>query len=144
MSPMTSPHALLTPALALIVWSLIVWLWMYATRIPAIQRAGIDPGQAREKRALDGLPLKVRQVADNYNHLMEQPTIFYPLVFYGYLAGDQNFACVALAWAYVATRVVHSLIQATVNIVLVRFAVHVLGTLVLIVLAARYVRSLFG
>jgi hypothetical protein len=141
---MTSPHALLTPALALVVWSLVVWLWMYATRIPAIRKAGIDPGAAREKSSLDALPLKVRQVADNYNHLMEQPTIFYALVFYGYLAGDQNVANVALTWAYVATRVVHSVIQATVNIVLVRFAVHVLGTLTLVALAARFILALFG
>jgi len=72
---------------------------MYATRIPAIREAGIDPGAAREKSSLDALPLEVRQVADNYNHLMEQPTIFYALILYGYLAGDQNVANVALAWA---------------------------------------------
>jgi hypothetical protein len=140
----SSPHALLTPALALVVWSLVVWVCMYATRIPAIRKAGIDPGAAREKSSLDALPLKVRQVADNYNHLMEQPTIFYALIFYGYLAGAQDIGNVALAWTYVATRMVHSLIQATVNVVLMRFAVHVLGTLTLIALAVRYVAALFG
>jgi len=141
---MTPWQSLLAPALALIVWSLIVWVWMYATRIPAIQKAGIDPGAAREPSSLDVLPLTVRQVAYNYNHLMEQPTIFYALVFYSYLAGQQNETNLVLAWAYVATRVVHSLIQATVNAVLVRFAVHVLGTLALIALAARDVMALFG
>ena len=141
---MTPWQSLLAPALALIVWSLIVWVWMYATRIPAIQKAGIDPGAAREPSSLDVLPLTVRQVAYNYNHLMEQPTIFYALVFYSYLSGQQNETNLVLAWAYVATRVVHSLIQATVNAVLVRFAVHVLGTLALIALAARDVMALFG
>ena len=141
---MAAYQSLLTPVLALVVWSLIMWIWLYVTRIPAIQKAGISPGEAREKHALDRLPIAVRQVADNYNHLMEQPTIFYALVFYGYLAGQQNGVNIALAWAYVATRVVHSLIQATANIVLVRFAVHVLGTLMLFALAARDVAALFG
>ncbi|MBA3810204.1 MAG: MAPEG family protein [Caulobacteraceae bacterium] len=139
---MASPHSLLTPVLALVVWSLVIWLWMYATRIPAIQKAGIDPATAREPDALNALPLSVRQVAYNYNHLMEQPTIFYALAFYSYLAGQQNGANIALAWAYVVLRIVHSLIQVTVNVVIVRFAAHVVGTLALIALAARDVWAL--
>ena len=83
-------------------------------------------------------------MADNYNHLMEQPTIFYALVFYTFITGGQDGPAIALAWAYVALRIVHSLIQATVNIVLVRFGVHVLGTLCLIALAARDVMALMA
>jgi hypothetical protein len=101
--------SLLTPVLALIVWSLLMLVWMYATRIPAIGRAGIDPATAQEPTSLDALPLKVRQVGHNYNHLMEQPTLFYALVVYSYLAGQQNTPNLILAWAYVALRVVHSL-----------------------------------
>ena len=67
---------MLTPMLALVIWSLVVLVWMYATRIPAMREAGIDPANAQEPTSLDPLPLKIRQVADNYNHLMEQPTIF--------------------------------------------------------------------
>jgi hypothetical protein len=141
---MAPSQSLLTPILALSIWSLVMWLWMYVTRIPAIRKARIDPSRAREKSALDALPLAVRQVADNYNHLMEQPTVFYALVVYSYLAGQQNGVTIALAWAYVATRVVHSLIQATVNIILARFAVHVLGTVALVALAAWDARALWG
>ena len=128
--------------LALVVWTLVMTLWMYAVRIPAIQRAGIDPQTAQEPTSLDALPLKVRQVAYNHNHLMEQPTIFYALVVYTYLAGQQNPLNLALAWAYVAVRVVHSLVQATVNVILLRFGIFVLGTLVLAALAARDVLAL--
>jgi len=134
--------SLLTPMLALIVWSLAMLAWTYAARIPAIGKAGIDPATAREPTSLDVLPLKVRQVAYNSNHLMEQPTIFYALVVYTYLAGQQNGPNLVLAWAYVALRVVHSLIQATVNIVLLRFAVFMAATLVLAALAARDVWAL--
>jgi hypothetical protein len=141
-SPLTS--SILTPMLALIVWSLVMLVWMYALRIPAISKARIDPAKAQEPSALDALPLRVRQVAYNYNHLMEQPTLFYALAAYSYLAGQQNTVNLALAWAYVAIRVVHSLVQATVNVVLLRFAIFILGTLALAALAARDVMALFG
>lgn len=129
--------SMLTPVLALIVLSLIVWIWMYATRIPAIQKAGIDPQSAQHPGALDRLPGSVRQVADNYNHLMEQPTIFYALVFYIVMAGHSDQLHVYLAWAYVALRVLHTLIQCTVNNVTMRFSVFALSTLVLMAMAAR-------
>ena len=129
--------------LALVVWSLVMTVWMYVRRIPAIQRAGINPNDAREPSALDPLPLQVRQVGYNLNNLMEQPTLFYALVAYTYLAGQQNTVNLALAWGYVAIRVAHSTVQATVNIVLVRFSIFALGTLVLAVLAGRDVWALF-
>ena len=135
-------QSLLTPVLALIVWSLIVWLWMYATRIPAMQKAGIDPQAAQHTSALSMLPPRVRGVADNYNHLMEQPTIFYAMVFYVVLAGHSDQIHIYLGWAYVGLRVVHSLIQNTVNIVAVRFSVFTLSTLALAAMAAREVIAL--
>jgi hypothetical protein len=141
--PVALTGSLLTPILALVIWSLVMVVWMYATRIPAIQAAGIDPASAQEPTSLDALPLKVRQVAYNYNHLMEQPTIFYALVVYTYLAGHQDGLDIALAWAYVALRVVHSLVQATVNVVLVRFAIYATATLVLAILAGRDALALF-
>jgi hypothetical protein len=141
-NPLTD--SLLTPMLALICWSLVMLVWTYAVRIPAIGKAGIDPASAKEPTALDALPLGVRQVAYNYNHLMEQPTLFYALVVYSYLAGQQNTVNLALAWAYVGMRIVHSLVQATINVVLVRFGVFIAGSLVLAALAARDVWALFG
>jgi hypothetical protein len=137
--------SILTPALALILWSLVMWLWLYATRIPAIRAAGIDPATAKEPESLNALPLKVRQVAYNYNHLMEQPTLFYALVFYTALAHRwQSDIPLGLAWAYVVLRVAHSLVQATVNVIIVRFALHVAGTLALIGLAAWNVWKMLG
>lgn len=128
---------ILTPMLALIVWTFVIWVWMYATRIPAIRRAGIDPGKIKQKSDLDVLPLRVRQVADNYNHLHEQPVIFYALVTYCYLSGAVDSLNVYLAWSYVGIRVVHSLIQCTINYVPARFAVFAVGSLVLLVITAR-------
>jgi len=137
--------SILTPALALIVWSLVMWIWLYATRIPAIRAAGLDPASAKEPDSLNVLPLKVRQVAYNYNHLMEQPTLFYALVFYTALAHRwQADTPLILAWIYVVLRVVHSLVQATVNAIMVRFALHVAGTLALMGLAAWNLWKMLG
>ncbi|MBI1329984.1 MAG: MAPEG family protein [Alphaproteobacteria bacterium] len=129
--------SILTPVLALVCLSLLVWIWMYATRIPAMQRAKLNPQEARFPGSLDVLPDGVRQVADNYNHLMEQPTIFYALVFYIFLAGHSDPTHIWLAWAYVGLRVVHTLVQGTANIVNLRFLVFATSTIVLMVMAVR-------
>lgn len=133
---------MLTPVLALIVWTLIVWGWMYATRIPAMQKAKIDPQAALHPGSLDALPAGVRVVADNYNHLHEQPTIFYALMFYSHLAGVADELNMALAWGYVALRVAHSFAQIVLRKVMVRFSLFMLSTILLIVIAARDVLAL--
>ena len=129
--------AILSPALALITWTLVVWAWMYALRIPAMSAANIDADDAKHPGSLDGLPSNVRSVADNYNHLHEQPTVFYALVFYSALAGTGDGTNVMLAWIYVGLRVVHSLVQNTANKVMVRFGVFALSSLVLIAITVR-------
>ena len=134
--------SLLTPVLALIVLTLVVWVWMYATRIPAMREAGIKPQDAKLPGSLNKLPASVRQIADNYNHLLEQPTIFYAIVFYIVLSGHTDSLHVVLAWGYVGLRVVHTLIQCTVNIVTARFAVFTLSTLILMLMAGREVLAL--
>lgn len=79
----------------------------------------------------------VRWKADNYNHLLEQPTIFYAIALTLAVLGAVDAASVILAWAYVGLRIVHSLVQATVNVILWRFAVFALSSLVLAALALR-------
>jgi hypothetical protein len=130
------------PVMALVLWTLVVWLWMYATRIPAMQKAKIDPQEAARTRTLV-LPPEVMWVSDNYNHLMEQPTIFYATALAAHVTGQVDGLNMTLAWAYVVLRVVHSLIQCTVNVVTARFAVFTLATLALAVLAVRVALAVF-
>lgn len=139
-------HALLLPVVVLVAWSLVMWIWMMATRIPAMQKAGMDPEQARHTRsgALDVLPSEVRQVGDNYNHLMEQPTIFYALVLAMAVGGEAGGVDVALAWGYVALRIAHSCWQATVNQVTIRFSLFAVSTLLLFPLAIRALLALLA
>jgi hypothetical protein len=117
---------------------------MYATRIPAIRRARLvlDPSAPRGEQ-MAALPAHVRWKADNYNHLMEQPTVFYAvalsLAFLGEGAGTNSM----LAWAYFFLRVVHTLVQTTINKIEVRFGVFVVSSLVLIALTVNAVRVVF-
>src|SRR5512145_1765306 len=124
-------HGMVAPVLALVGWTFVMWFWMYATRIPAIRRARIDMAELSRTGAPLVLPPEVSRVADNYNHLHEQPTIFYALAIATQLAGAADATAVGLAWAYVGLRVVHSFVQATRNVIPLRFAVFTLGSLVL-------------
>jgi len=136
--------SILTPTLALIGWTFVMWFWLYATRLPAMRAARINPARIKRKSDLDPLPVSVQQVADNYNHLHEQPTIFYALAFYSHLVGVADPLNIGLAWTYVVIRIVHSLIQGTVNFVPVRFMVFTAGSLVLMVIAVRNVLALLS
>jgi hypothetical protein len=129
---------ILAPLIALVLWSLVMWAWLYATRIPAVVRNRIvfDPHRPAEEFHAQ-LPAPVRWKADNYNHLMEQPTLFYAVALALALLGAGTGLNLALAWLYVALRIVHSLVQATVNIVMIRFAIFMAASVVLLALTVR-------
>jgi hypothetical protein len=126
---------LLGPIVALVAWTLIIQIWMYATRLPAMRRAGITfKGRVGTRGgALEGkIPDEVNWKAHNYNHLLEQPTIFYAITVALILMGFNAAINLYLAWAYVGFRVAHSLVQATVNIVFYRFLLFIGGSLCLV------------
>jgi len=137
-------NVLLTPVLVLICWTLFMWLWMYATRIPAMQKAKINVAKMTEKSEMDVLPKEVRRIADNYNHLHEQPVIFYALMFVAVLSETSTMLLVYAAWVYVALRIAHSLIQALWNFIPARFFVFSASSLVLFVIAGINVGVLLG
>ncbi len=129
---------ILAPVVILVGWTMVMWAWMYATRIPAIQAAKmrLDP-QAPRGEQMAMLPPRVRWKADNYNHLMEQPTLFYAITLTLALTGSGDGWVLYLAWTYVGMRVVHSLVQATWNKIEVRFSLFFLSSLVLIGMTVR-------
>ena len=135
---------ILQPVVALLVWSLVIWAWMYATRIPAVvaMKMVLDPNVAKGEQ-MATLPPSVRWKADNYNHLMEAPTMFYAVALTLAVAGAGNGAAATVAWVYVALRVVHSLVQVTKNHIPTRFAVFVLSMLAQIVLVILAIRAVF-
>lgn len=132
--------SILAPAAVLVLWSLIMLFWMAGTRLPAMSKIGIDIGKAVGGRGADidpNVPPSVAWKSHNYAHLMEQPTIFYATVMILAISGGATSLSVSLAWAYTALRIAHSLWQATINKVNIRFAFFLLSTLCLTVLAVQ-------
>lgn len=121
---------IVAPVIVLVAWSMVMWLWMYATRIPAIQasKMKLDP-EMPVGQQMSTLPASVRWKADNYMHLMEQPTVFYALVLALAVLGEGTGTNLYLAWAYVILRIVHSLFQSLVNKIELRFVIFVLSNI---------------
>ena len=135
---------ILQPVIVLVLWSMVMWGWLYATRLPAMvqARTKLDPDLPRDVM-MGGLPPRVRWKADNYNHLMEQPTLFYATALTLALVGQGDGLNLVLAWAYVGLRVVHSLIQALINVIILRFAVFMAASVILVLLAIRAAAAVF-
>jgi hypothetical protein len=136
-------NTLIAPVMVLVAWSLLMWLWMYVQRMPAMSKAGLKPQDAAFPGSLNGLPAPARQAADNYNHLMEQPTIFYAAALAIQVAGHADGMAVHFAWVYVGVRVLHSLLQVSVNLVTVRFLLFVVSTGVLAAMVVRELMKVF-
>ncbi|MEM6788585.1 MAG: MAPEG family protein [Myxococcota bacterium] len=130
---------ILIPVISLVAWSHAMLLWMYATRLPAMRRAGMVPDNERVRGdQMAELPARVRWKSDNYTHLTEHPTLFYALAISLALMGQgADGLNLALAWTYVGLRIVHSIWQATVNQIVARFILFALSSLVCCALAIR-------
>ena len=129
------PSPSLGPIVAQVAWSLVMMLWMAATRLPAMSRKGIRIGTLVGGRGadLDGvLEDSIQWKSHNYAHLMEQPTIFYAVALSLALMDQGDGLNLALAWIYVGLRIAHSLVQAIFNRVLVRFLLFLLSSLALV------------
>lgn len=139
---------ILKPLAVLAGWTMIMWVWMYATRIPAINKLPkpTEPGadQGWTGSMLENLiPREVQWKAHNYNHLHEAPTVFYAVALALALIGQGDGLNATIAWAYVALRVIHSIFQATVNKVMPRFALFALSSLCLMALTLHLIMALF-
>ena len=138
------PSPILQPAIVLVLWTFVMWAWLYATRIPAMRASGAPMDPAMTAADLNAaIPPRVRWKADNYNHLHEQPTLFYAVAVILAVSGAGAGLNLWLAWAYVAIRVGHSLVQALGNVIMLRWAVFMTGSLVLLALSVRAAMVVF-
>jgi hypothetical protein len=130
-------QSILQPVVILLAWTMVIWLWMYVTRIPAMQQAKIDVanlngGTGKDLDAI--LPPSVQWKAHNYNHLLDEPMIFYAVCIVLAVIGHGEGMNVMVAWLYVALRIAHSLVQVTVNRVAIRFLLFASSSLCLMIL----------
>jgi hypothetical protein len=137
---------ILKPLAVLAAWTMVMWVWMYVTRIPAMNKAKIDVNNltgGTGKSLDDVLPANVQWIAHNYNHLHEAPTVFYAVALALAMIGQGDGLNAQIAWAYVGLRVLHSLVQAIGNRVMIRFGVFALSSLCLMALILHLLMAVF-
>jgi len=136
--------AILQPVFVLGLLTIVMMVWMVATRIPQMTKQGIDAQEAQDTDKLrDLLPPEVTRISNNYNHLFEQPTLFYAVAISIAVLGHVDSLHVSCAWAYTVLRIAHSLVQATVDIVMIRFGLFLVSWIVLAVMVVRETIALF-
>ena len=124
--------ALLTPVFVLILWTFTISLIMAYGRV----RFTKNPQDAEHTKDLKGLlPAWVERTSDNYNHLFEQPVAFYVITMCIALINNFDPLMIQLAWAFVILRIIHSLVQLTFNLVLLRFCLFATGWLIIAFMA---------
>ena len=139
---------ILQPVLFMGLLSLCAMLLMYITRIPAakvLEGEGVDLQRLSHPSQIGGVfPSKVERIADNYNHLWEQPTLFYAVVLVIWAQDHADSVHLAAAWAYCGLRFFHSIVQMTVNLVWVRFGLFILSWVALATMLLREVVATLG
>ena len=140
-------NEILEPVISMTILTFGMMIWMYATRIPAskyIEKKGIDLQDLSHPSNLGGVfPSKVERVADNYNHLFEQPTVFYAISFVIWALNMTDSFYITCAWLYFIIRLIHSLFQATFNLVWIRFGLFIFSWLILALMIFRLSFNVF-
>ena len=140
----SSQHQIFGPVFALILLTWIVWAYMYAKRIPFIRSLGLEPNEITPAELARRSPPAVSNPSDNLKNLFEVPVIFYALALYLFVSGQVDTMYVVGCWAYVVFRVLHSAVHCTVNIILLRFALYAISSVILFVLTLRALVAYFA
>src|SRR5689334_4243848 len=136
--------AIFGPFFATMVLTFVVWVYMYARRIPFIQRSGFAPGELSPARLAELSPAAVSNPSDNLKNLFEIPVLFYALALYLFVTRQVDTAYVTAAWIFVAFRALHSAVHCTINIVMLRFYLYLISTLAVWFMLARAMRAYFA
>jgi len=127
---------ILVPVVVLVAWTLVVMVWMMVARMREFRRLGVTlsniPDGARGIDLEGKAEASAQWKSHNYNHLMEQPTIFYAIALTLALMGMDQPINVWLAWGYVGFRILHSMVQGTINVVRFRLTLFSLASLCLL------------
>ncbi|KAH9828155.1 MAPEG family [Teratosphaeria destructans] len=143
LSILVGSQPLLKPVISLASWTLVMEAWMYAHRIPAISKYNVDTSPESTKEDMNArIPRRLQWPADNYNHLMEQPTQFYAVALALNALGRNDQTTVVLAWTYVGLRIVHSVVQSVANPVGIRFLIFASSSLTLLGLTGKAAMAL--
>ncbi len=132
------------PFFAMLLLTFVVWVYMYARRIPFIRRSSLAPGQLTPAELARISPPAVSNPSDNLKNLFEIPTLFYALALYLYVTHQVDRTHLVASWIFVAFRGLHSLVHCTINVVLLRFWLYFVATMALWFIAARAAMALLS
>ena len=124
-------ESIFMPMVALVTWTFIIMLYMAYKRWSAGFAGRLKRGEFKVGESTD-VPVDVRLAGRNFSNLFEMPVLFYVLCLAVYMAHNVTESLVAMAWMYVALRVMHSLIHGTYNKILHRFSVYALSNFLLL------------
>lgn len=139
--------AIFAPFFTVMLLTLIVWIYMYARRIPFLEKSRTDLKTLTPAELARISPAAVANPSDNLKNLFELPTLFYGLVLYLFVTNSVDGVFLIAAWIFAAFRVLHSAVHCTINIVMIRFWLYLISALALwfmIVRAAWTAMSTFS
>ncbi len=137
------PVNVLQPMFAMFALTTVVWVYMYAKRIPFLQSLDLEPNEITPTKLVELSPPAVSNPSDNLKNLFEMPVLFYAGILTLHVTEVADTTSLGLAWAFVALRVLHSAVHCTINVVLLRFGIYALSSLCLFVLLGRTAMQLF-
>lgn len=127
------------PVGALILWTLIILIAMGSRRMAAVREGRVAAGYYKLYRGAEEPP-HLAALGRHFHNLLELPPLFYITVVIAYLTIAVDEIMLGLAWAFVASRFLHSLVHITSNKVPLRFLLFLIGVLIL---AAMVILILF-
>ena len=137
-------NAIFGPFLVMMVLTIVVWLFLFAKRIPFLNSVDIEPNDITPAKLAEISPPAVTNPSDNLKNLFEMPVLFYAMTLYLYAVGEVDNLHLIAAWVFVAFRALHSAIHCTVNAVMARFAVYALSCLALFFMVGRAALEFFA
>lgn len=136
-------NAIILPFVGTMLLTMVVWLYMYARRIPFIMRNKLTPEQLRPSEFARLSPPEVENPSDNLKNLFELPTIFYAIVVYLYTTQQVDEWHLGAAWVFFSFRVLHSMVHCTINFVPLRFWLYVVSAVALWFMVLRLAVNIF-
>ena len=135
---------ILLPLLAQVLLTVLVWVYMYATRFREMAAKNIEPDHLADRAAAQSLLRSSAGPADNFKNLFELPVLFYVAIVLSLVLLIQDALLVQLAWGFVLFRAAHSAIHCTYNRVVHRFLAYVGSALVLFLMWVRLAMFIFS
>ncbi len=136
-------HPLVLPVLAQIALTVLVWCWMYLTRLSSMIRNRVAIEDLRTEEGYQRIR-DATNPSDNFENLFEVPVLFFVLMLLLIHGGDSDPLYEKGAWAFVAFRAVHSLVHCTVNIITLRFTAYFLSCIALFWMWGKFALAVLG